>query len=194
MCGINLDPWVGPHPPGVRLESTLVFKVRWLYEAQPISNQCMGVGFPGMNQMDHCFPPRVVGVVDVSNNFCSGGGTFSSRCATGPRGWPEGQLSQRAGSMGVGFPHRARQYRSGKPPFSSPRCRSCRYLKLLLMRRWDFILSGCGVSPMSPSQSAISGCGRVSTPCVAVSTLEITVFFPFFWSCSYLWKEFTTRG
>ena len=48
---------------------------------------------------DHCFRPWVVGVSYERANSRPRDDTQSSLCAAGPRCWPEGQLSQRAGSM-----------------------------------------------------------------------------------------------
>ena len=47
---------------------------------------------------DHCFRPRVVGVVYVSNNSNSAMRPYPS-CWAGPRRWPNGKLSQGDGSM-----------------------------------------------------------------------------------------------
>ena len=45
------------------------------------------------------FRPRIVGVVEVWRSFWSGEGNLSSPGAAGPRRWPKGQLSPRAGSI-----------------------------------------------------------------------------------------------
>ena len=46
---------------------------RRLHESQPISNQPVGLGFPlragRYNPGDHCFRPRVVGVVGIWKDF-----------------------------------------------------------------------------------------------------------------------------
>ena len=53
----------------------------------------------GIDPGDLRFRPRVVGVVEVRKYSRSGDGNLSSPGAAGPRRWPEGQLSLRAGSM-----------------------------------------------------------------------------------------------
>ena len=45
--------------------------------------------------------PRVVRVVEVWREISSGDKALSFLCAAGPRRWPEGQLSPRAGSMSL---------------------------------------------------------------------------------------------
>ena len=44
----------------------------------------------------------------------------------------------------LGFPHRARRCPAGGSPFSSPGCRSCRYMEMFLNRGWGAIIPGCG--------------------------------------------------
>ena len=44
---------------------------------------------------------------------------------------------------GLGFPHRAGQFRPGISPFSSPGCRSCRCMEGCLNLGWEPILPGC---------------------------------------------------
>ena len=53
----------------------------------------------GIDPGDLCFRPRVVGVDEIRKDFRSRDKTLSSPGAAGPRRWPEGQLSPRAGSM-----------------------------------------------------------------------------------------------
>ena len=53
----------------------------------------------GIDPGDLCFRPRVVGFVEIWRDFSSGDEKLSSPGATGPRRWPEGQLSPLAGSM-----------------------------------------------------------------------------------------------
>ena len=48
---------------------------------------------------DHWFRPWVVGVSYEWKDSRRRDETLSSLCAAGPRRWPEGQLSQRTGSM-----------------------------------------------------------------------------------------------
>ena len=55
----------------------------------------------GTDPGDHCFRPRVVGVVEAWREFSSMDKNLYSLCAAGRRRWPEGELSPRAGSMGV---------------------------------------------------------------------------------------------
>ena len=65
----------------------------------------MGRGFytarGGIILGDLCFRTQVVGVVEIWGDFSSGDTTLSSPGAAGPRRWPEGQLSPRAGSMSL---------------------------------------------------------------------------------------------
>ena len=58
-----------------------------------------GRGRRYINPGDVCFRPRVVGVVDVWNEFRPGDGTLPSPSAAGLRLFPERQLSRRAGSI-----------------------------------------------------------------------------------------------
>ena len=53
----------------------------------------------GIDPGDLRFRPQVFGVVEIWKDFCPGDGNLSSLGAAGPRRWPEGQLSLRAGSM-----------------------------------------------------------------------------------------------
>ena len=55
----------------------------------------------GINPGDLLFRPQVVVFVDIWRVFSSRDKTLSSPGAAGPRRWPEGQLSQRAGSMSL---------------------------------------------------------------------------------------------
>ena len=94
--------------PGCGVTSTLArgatLAARWLREPQPTSNRPVGLGFPHLagwyiDPGNLRFRPRVVGVVQIWKDFCSGDGKSSSPGAAGPRRCPEGQLSPRAGSM-----------------------------------------------------------------------------------------------
>ena len=50
---------------------------------------------------DLCFRPWVGGIVEIWRDFSSRDKTLPSPGAAGPRRWPEGQLSPRAGSMSL---------------------------------------------------------------------------------------------
>ena len=115
----------------------------------------MGLGFqdragryrPG----DLRFRPTVVGDAAEWNDLGFGDVTLSFPGAAGPRRCPEGQLSPRAGSMGLSqsamshqpvllvFPHGAGWFRPGGSPFISPDYQSCRCMERVLIR--DGILS-----------------------------------------------------
>ena len=60
---------------------------RWLHELQPINILMWSWGFltarDGIDRGDHCFRPRVVGVVGVWKEFSSGDKTSSSLSAAG---------------------------------------------------------------------------------------------------------------
>ena len=58
---------------------------------------------------DHCFRPRVVGVVEVWKDFQSGDGNLSSRGALAL--YDPQPISDRP--VGLGFPHRAGRFRPG---------------------------------------------------------------------------------
>ena len=127
------------------------------------------------------FRPRVVGVVEIWKDLLSRDGNLSSPGAAGSRPWPEGQLSPRVGFMcpnqisnqpvGLGFPHRAEQYRPRGSPFSSPGCRSCAGIEGFIIRGWELILLRVPwlYVRSSANQRSESGAGA-STPCGAVST------------------------
>ena len=78
----------------------------------------------GIDPGDLRFHPRV-GVVEIWQDFLPVDGILSLPGAAGPRRWPEGQLSPRAGStlyepqpisidpVGLGFPHPSGLYRPG---------------------------------------------------------------------------------
>ena len=53
----------------------------------------------GIDTDDLSVRPRVVGVVKKWKDSSPGDGNLSSPGAVGPRRWPEGQISPRAGSM-----------------------------------------------------------------------------------------------
>ena len=78
---------------------------RWLHEPHPISNKPVGWGFHtlqgGIDPEDLRFRARVVGVVEIWKDFCSGDETLTFPGAAGLRRCPEGQLSPRASSMGL---------------------------------------------------------------------------------------------
>ena len=62
--------------------------------------------------------------------------------------------------VGLEFPHRAGRFRPPGSPFSSPGCRSCRYMEGFLNQGWGPILPGSG---------EIVGLPRGSTPAVRPS-------------------------
>ena len=55
----------------------------------------------GIGPRDLRFRPQFVGVVKVWKDFSYGDGNLSSAGAAGLLGWPEGQLSPRAGFMSL---------------------------------------------------------------------------------------------
>ena len=124
--------------------------------------------------------PRVVRVVEVWKEFSSGDEALSFLCAAGPRRWPEGQLSPRAGSMsliqsatsqwGWGFHTQRSGIDPGDLRFRSRvvvvvGCgRTCdpgmrTYLREAGSRRWSEGQLSPRSGSMSPSQSAITKWG-----------------------------------
>ena len=91
----------------------------------------------GIVRGDNRFRPRIIRVVDIRKAFCSEDGIVYFPGA----GLHEPQpISNK--TAGLGFPHRARRYRPGGPPFSSPVCWSCRCMEENPIRGWEHIPPG----------------------------------------------------
>ena len=85
------------------------------------------------------FRPRVVGVVQVLKDLLSGDGSlFSSGCPGSMYDPP--RISDRR--VGLGLPHRAGRFRPGGSPCSSPGCRSCKGMEIVIIRGWEPVLPG----------------------------------------------------
>ena len=81
--------------------------------------------------------------------------------------------------MRLGFPHRAGRFRLGRSSFSSPGCRSCRFVTGFLIRGWVTVVPGWRwLYFRAPANQRSAGGVGVSTPCGAFSTRGITVFVP----------------
>ena len=104
----------------------------------------------GIDLGDRPFHPRNVGVVEVLKDISSGDKNLSSPGAAGPRRWPEGQLSPRAGSMSLSQSATSQwgwsfhTVRGGIDPgdhrFRRRVCRSCKGMKGYLVRGCELIL------------------------------------------------------
>ena len=80
------------------------------------------------------FLPRLVEVLEIWNDLCTGDGTLSSRGGAGATYEPQ---PIRDRPVGLGFPHRAGRYQPGWYPCSSPGCRSCNMCGSILIPGCD---------------------------------------------------------
>ena len=86
-----------------------------------------------------------------------------------------------ASGAGVSTPCGA--VRTGGSPFSSPVCRSCKHMEGFMIGGCEPILPVRGDNVRSPTNQRSARWTGVSTPCGAVSSPGITVFFSRLLSC-----------
>ena len=122
---------------------------RWLHEPQPISDQPVGSRLPHRAELyrrpggSRFTSPGCCSCRDMGGFLVRGwdhilpvcGGTSTKTVIHEPQ-----SISDQP--IGLGFPHRAEQYRTGGSPFSSPCCWICRRMGGFLIRGWIPILSG----------------------------------------------------